>query len=98
MRRDVVVIGASAGGVAAVSRLLSDLPGDFPGSVFVVVHIPADQPSSLADVLRRRTELEVVRPRDRARVRPGQVYVAPTDRHLLIEDSVVRVVKGPREN
>ena len=98
MRRDVVVIGASAGGVAAVSRLLSDLPGHFPGSVFVVVHIPTDLPSNLPDVLRRHTELKVVRARDRLAIRPGQVYVAPTDRHLLIEDSVVRVVKGPREN
>jgi two-component system chemotaxis response regulator CheB len=98
MKRDVVVIGASAGGVAAVSRLLSDLPGSFPGAVFVVVHIPSDLPSNLPEVLRSRTALEVVRPRDRAPIRPGRVYVATADRHLLIEDSAVRVVKGPREN
>lgn len=81
-----------------MSDLLSDLPAHFPGSVFVVVHIPADQTSYLPEVLRRNTKLEVQRARDRAPIRPGQVYVAPSDRHLLIEDSVMRVVKGPHEN
>jgi two-component system, chemotaxis family, protein-glutamate methylesterase/glutaminase len=98
MKRDVVVIGASAGGVIAVSRLLAGLPPRFPGSVFVVVHIPTDLPSSLPEVLRRHTDLDVVRPADGAAIRPGRVYVAPTDRHLLIGDRVVRVLKGPREN
>jgi len=98
LERDVIVIGASAGGVDAVSRLLEGLPRTLPAAVFVVVHIPADPASRLAEVLGRHTTLEVIRPTDRESIRDGRVYVAVSDRHLMLEEDRVRVVHGPKEH
>lgn len=97
-RRDVVVIGTSAGGVEALQRVLAELPADYPGTVCVVLHIPAAAPSVLPQILGRATRLVCVSAYDRAPMRPGVVYVAPPDWHLVLEPGEVRVVRGPREN
>lgn len=98
MTRDIVVIGASFGGIQAVSLLLSELPGDFPASVFVVVHLFPSQPSSLPGILSRAGELEAIHPKDRQRFGPGRVYVAPPDKHMMIEGNRIRVLRSPKEN
>src|SRR5262245_49630130 len=97
-RRDIVVIGASAGGVEALSELIPSLPHDLPASIFVVQHMPAQHHSLLPQILRKGGRLQVSHAEDNAKFEQGHVYVAPPDRHLLIEDSVMRVEKGPREN
>jgi two-component system, chemotaxis family, protein-glutamate methylesterase/glutaminase len=96
--RDVVVVGASAGGVEPLRRLASDLRPDLPAAVFVVLHIPADQPSALAQVLHRSGPLPVREPDDGDVIEPGRIYVAAPDRHLMVEPGRIRVVQGPKEN
>lgn len=96
--RDIVVIGASAGGVEALKAVLGALPPDYDGTVCVVLHIPPSVPSVLAHILGRSTRLVCVSAYDGAPVRPGVVYVAPPDWHLLLENGRVRLLRGPREN
>jgi two-component system chemotaxis response regulator CheB len=95
--QSIVVVGASAGGVEALSTLLAALPGDLPAAVFVVLHIPSHTASELHLVLDRVSALHVVSAKDDQAIKAGTVYVAPTDRHLMVEGGVVRVTRGPKE-
>lgn len=95
---DIIVIGASAGGVEAVSTVVGGLPADLPAAVFVVVHFPESARSLLPQILERAGALPALHAVDGESIRPGRVYVAPPGRHLLIHDSTVRLVRGPREN
>lgn len=96
--RDVVVIGASSGGVEALMDLAANLPPDLPAAVFVVVHFPEGAPSVLPRILNRAGPLEAVHPGDGETVEVGRIYVAPPDHHLLLEEERVRVTRGPKEN
>jgi two-component system chemotaxis response regulator CheB len=93
-----VLIGASAGGIDPLLRLAEQLPADIDAPVLVVVHIPADADSRLPEILQRRCALAVAHARDGDPLRPGRVYIAPPDQHLTLEDGVVRVMRGPRQN
>src|SRR5262249_1351982 len=95
---DIIVIGASAGGVEALSELVMGLPADVPAAVFIALHVPAHSKSSLPAILARRGALPALQPEDGERIQRGRIYVAPPDRHLLIKRGYVRVVHGPREN
>jgi two-component system, chemotaxis family, protein-glutamate methylesterase/glutaminase len=95
---DIIVIGASAGGVAAVSELVKGLPADLDAAIFVVVHVPGHSKSMLAKILSRKGELPAISPVDGERIEHGRIYVAPPDRHMLIKQGYVRLVHGPREN
>jgi two-component system chemotaxis response regulator CheB len=81
-----VVIGASAGGVQALSMLLPALPADTAASVFVVVHLPGDRDSLLTEVFTRKCALQVREAQDKEPVAPGTVYFAPANYHLLLDD------------
>jgi two-component system chemotaxis response regulator CheB len=94
----VVVIGASAGGLDAVRVLVSGIPATFPSAICIVIHISPESPSVLAEILSRATPLRVSQACDRQRLEAGHVYVAPPDRHLIIEPGRLRVTKGPREH
>ncbi len=96
--RDIVVVGTSAGGVEALGTLVAGLPADFPGTIFVVMHTAPDSPGVLAQILDRAGPLPASHAANRERIRPGRVYVAPPDRHLLLEPGVMRVTHGPKEN
>jgi two-component system, chemotaxis family, protein-glutamate methylesterase/glutaminase len=98
LQRNVVVVGASAGGIEALSALLALLPADFPAALFVVIHVAADSPGVLPNILARAGELPVETAKDGNAIRPGHVYVAPPDRHLLLEQGNMRVTRGPKEN
>ena len=82
---DMVVVGASAGGLAALSILLGELPVGFPVPVAVVLHLSPDHPSVLVGVLSRSTRLPVLWAADGVRLSAGTVYVAPPDRHMVFE-------------
>jgi two-component system chemotaxis response regulator CheB len=96
--RDTIVIGASAGGVQALSKLVADLPADLPAAIFIVLHVPADAPSLLPGILSRESSLRVAHATNGEEIRRGHIYVAPPDQHLLIEDRHVKLVHGPGEN
>jgi two-component system chemotaxis response regulator CheB len=97
-KKDIVVVGASAGGVTALRSLVASLPPDFKGSIFVVLHIPPYSETRLASILSRAGPLKAVQPKDGEEIKPGMIYVAANDHHLLLEDSRVVVKRGPKEN
>ncbi|MEU4831190.1 chemotaxis protein CheB [Streptosporangium sp. NPDC023615] len=96
--RDLVVVAASAGGVEALRALMAELPADLAAAVLVVLHLPARGESALAGILDRAGPLPVTPARDGERLRHGHVHVAPPDRHLLVKEGAVRLVRGPRYN
>lgn len=95
----LVVVGASAGGVEALSQLVRGLPADLPAAVLVVLHVSPDAPDVLPRILAGAGGSLPVRPAtDGEPIRTGYVYVAPPDAHLLVADERLAVVGGPREN
>ncbi|MDD4868320.1 MAG: chemotaxis protein CheB [Mycobacterium sp.] len=94
----VVAIGASAGGIEALSRLVAGLAPDVPCAYLVTLHIPPGAPSVLARILDRSGPLPAVTAQDNAALQPGHIYVAGPDRHLLVADDRVVLAEGPTEN
>lgn len=97
-RRDVVVIGASAGGVEAIGRVLGGLPEGLAASVFVVLHMNPYWPSKLPQVFARHTRLPVGFAIHGEPIEHGRVYVAPPDNQLMLRAGYLHVVRGPKEN
>jgi two-component system, chemotaxis family, protein-glutamate methylesterase/glutaminase len=81
---DLVAIAASAGGLNAISEVLSKLPANFPAAIVIVQHLDPRHRSLMADILSRRTPLPVKQAEESDRVTPGTVYIAPPNRHLLV--------------
>jgi two-component system chemotaxis response regulator CheB len=96
--RDLIVIGASMGGIEALSQLAATLPEDLAAAVLVVQHTSAESPGTLHEILGARGKLPVVRAEDGMAVQQGRIHVAAPDRHLLLSDDTLHVVHGPREN
>jgi two-component system, chemotaxis family, protein-glutamate methylesterase/glutaminase len=96
--RDIILIGASAGGVQALSNLVGGLPADFPGAVFVVLHISPYGRSAMPMILSRAGNLPAAHATDGEPARMGRVYVAPPDHHMVVEDGVVRLSRAATEN
>lgn len=94
----VVAIGASAGGVEALKEIVAGLPPDLPAVVLVVLHVPASDKSQLPAILERAGPLPAAHAEDGEILTPGRVWVAPPDRHLMVEDGHLRVLRGPKEN
>jgi two-component system chemotaxis response regulator CheB len=84
-RIDAVVIGASAGGVEALSVLLPALPAQSTAAVFIVLHLPRDRPSLLSEIFARKCALPVREAQDKESVASGIVYFAPSNYHLLLD-------------
>ncbi|HEX2163919.1 MAG TPA: chemotaxis protein CheB [Thermoanaerobaculia bacterium] len=85
MALDLVVVGASLGGLAALQALLAGLPDGFAVPIAVAQHRRPDAESRLTALLGRKTSLAVREPDDKEPIEPGTVYVAPADYHLLVE-------------
>jgi two-component system, chemotaxis family, protein-glutamate methylesterase/glutaminase len=98
VRRDIVVIGGSAGAIEAVSRVVHGLPGDFPAAVFVIVHFPVSASSVLPRILSRAGPLPASHARDGEPIHQGRVYVAPPDYHMTLQHGTVHLSRGPKEN
>jgi two-component system chemotaxis response regulator CheB len=81
---DVVALAASAGGLHALSEVLEGLPGSFPAALVIVQHLDPRHRSLMADILSRCTPLKVKQAQEGNRVEPGRVYIAPPNRHLLV--------------
>jgi two-component system chemotaxis response regulator CheB len=95
---DIIVIGASAGGVETLSQLVGDLPKDLPAAIFIVVHFPRWGKSVLPDILNRKGDLPAAHATDSEVIVPGRIYVAPPDYHLVVKRGYIRLVQGPMEN
>jgi two-component system, chemotaxis family, protein-glutamate methylesterase/glutaminase len=94
----VVVVGASSGGIDALTQLAAALPAEFPAAVCVVLHTSPQSPGVLDGILDRAGPLPARAVRGGERPQPGHIYVAPPDRHLVLEPNRLRLTKGPREN
>jgi two-component system chemotaxis response regulator CheB len=81
---DVIALAASAGGLAALSHILAALPADFPAAMVIVQHLDPRHRSLMADILSRRTRLQVKQAEEGDRLYPATVYIAPPNRHLLV--------------
>jgi two-component system chemotaxis response regulator CheB len=96
--RDLVVIGASAGGIGALRQLCPALPSELNAAVLVVVHTVASSSNLLPRVLHRAGCLNAITPDDGETLKKGTIYVAPADRHMVVEANRLRLVRGPHEN
>ncbi|GIE31555.1 chemotaxis protein CheB [Actinoplanes italicus] len=97
-RRDLIAVGASAGGVEALRALVGGLPPAYPGTLLVVLHMPRSAPSALPGILSRSGPLPATAARDGEPVAAGRIYVAPADHHLLLMDGHLQLSRGPTEN
>lgn len=97
-QRDIIVVGASAGGLDALARLVPDLPRDLGAAVFLVVHTPPHEESFLPQILTRWGPLKASHAIDGEPIQRGHIYVAPPNRHLVIGARQIHVALGPREN
>ncbi|UOQ53544.1 chemotaxis protein CheB [Hymenobacter cellulosivorans] len=98
VKRDIVVIGASSGGVLALLEFVRTLPHDFPAPILIVQHMAPYVQSMLPQLLSEESALPAKHPRDGEPLKPGVIYVAPPDHHLLVENDTVLVKRGPKEN
>jgi two-component system chemotaxis response regulator CheB len=98
MPHQCIVVGASAGGFQVLVDIVSQFPADLSVPVFVVMHVPAYEPSHLPHILSNNGPLQAVHPDDGTKIRAGFIYVAPPDHHLLIDNGSVVVKRGPKEN
>jgi two-component system, chemotaxis family, protein-glutamate methylesterase/glutaminase len=96
--RNIIVIGASAGGFEALKSLARGLPKDFQASIFIVWHMSPDVRSVLPEVLNRTNTVYAAHAYEGEPIVPNRIYVAPPDHHLLVERGRVRVTRGPKEN
>lgn len=93
----IVAIGTSQGGVRALQTLVAGLPADFPAAIVVVLHTGAS-PSILPSLLCDAGPLKASHAREGEKLRAGHIHVAPPDYHMLVEDSLIHLSRGPREN
>jgi two-component system chemotaxis response regulator CheB len=96
--RDIIVIGASAGGVDALRDLCAGLPSDLPAALFVVWHMPSESLGILPQMLQPVSSLPVANAVHGQPIMPGTITIAPPDHHMLLEKGRVRLTQGPREN
>lgn len=95
---DIIVVGASAGGVEALTTLVSALPSKLPAAIFVVLHLPPEPPSLLPTILQRSSRMMVTHAQDKEPIEHGRIYIAQSDCHIVIEHGYMRVAHGPKEN
>lgn len=96
--KDIIVIGASAGGIEPIRTILRGLPANFAGSIFIVVHTSPNSPGVLQAIFDKAGPLPASAVEDGGRIAPGRVYVAPPDRHLIVEPGRMCLARGPKEN
>ncbi len=94
----LIVIGASAGGVEALKQVFRNLPRDLSAAILVVLHVNPMEPSYLPQILQKETALPVRHAVGGEKLRPGTAYIAPPNRHLVVEDGTAELTTAPREN
>lgn len=97
-KRNIIVIGASAGGFEAIKQLVADLPPDLDAAIFIVWHMSPDVKGILPQVINQQKTILATNALDNEPIAYNHIYVAPPDRHLVLEKGFVRVTHGPKEN
>ena len=96
---DIIAIGASAGGVEAVIKIATSLPPNLPAAILVVIHISPDSTGLMPNILNRSSVWNALQPEDGTPIEHGNIYLAPPDRHMLVEPGDrIRIVRGPKHN
>ncbi len=98
LARDVIAVGASAGGIEALTALLAPLPAKLPAAILIVIHRSPFFEGNLPAVLGRRTAMPVAEPHRGESLVRGRVYVAPRDQHLVVDDGRLTVHRGPKQH
>jgi two-component system chemotaxis response regulator CheB len=96
--RDVIVVGASMGGVAALKWLCRELPLDFPGVIGVVLHRSPMYEIDIQAIYEKKGKIRVCEPGQRELLKPGMIYFAPRDYHMLFHRDVIELSHGPKEH
>ena len=96
--RDIIVVGASAGGLEAIRTLIRGLPENLPATLFIVIHTSPEGPGLLSEILGKIAPLSVTTATDGERIVSGHIYVAPPDFHLTLGEGRIRLTRGPREH
>lgn len=97
--KNIVVVGASAGGFRAVNELIGNLPLDLPIAVFIVIHMSKhSQANVIVQQLQKLTQYKCKVAEDNEEIKAGYIYLAPADHHTLLKPGIIRLVKGPHEN
>lgn len=96
--RGIVVIGGSGRSLETLSSIAGGLPADFPGSIFIVIHIAEESPGLFGEYLEQCGSLPATYPRDHETIRRGHIYVARAGYQMTLEPGKIRVQRGPREN
>ena len=98
LKRNIIVIGASSGGLEPLKTLVGGLPAGFNASIFVVWHLAPESPGVLPDVLHKFTDIPCSNARDYEQIQTRHIYLAPPNHHLILEQGQMRVTSGPKEN
>ena len=95
----LIVVGASAGGVEALKKLVAQLPSDLPAAVFIVNHISPDTTGeAMVRILDEAGPLRCQHPKNKEVFSNGKIYIAPSDHLMLIDGQIILLTKGAREN
>lgn len=98
VKRNIIVIGASAGGFEAIKKLVSKLPADLDAIIFIVWHMSPDVRGILPHVLNKLQTIPASNAVDFEPIVNNHIYIAPPDRHLIVENGFIRITRGPKEN
>jgi two-component system, chemotaxis family, protein-glutamate methylesterase/glutaminase len=98
LKADIIVIGASAGGVEALEQVVAGLQPNFPAALFVTLPLPARGVGRLPEILSRQGPLPASHPLDGTSVEKSHIYVATPDRHLFVQQDRIQLSAGPKEN
>src|ERR1700676_2608346 len=98
MESNIIVIGTSAGGVSALQTLVAGLPQSLKASLFIVMHIPASWPGVLPQILSRAGPLPVLHAVEGMVIEQGNIYVAPSNHHLMMQGGRLHLETGAKEH
>lgn len=97
-KRNIIVMGASAGGSEAIKKVINGLPANLDAAIFIVWHISPDTAGILPSIINKLGKLPASNAKNYEKIKMGHIYIAPPDRHLMLEPDHIRITKGPKEN
>ena len=97
--RNLIVIGASAGGIKAISKVIEGISAQIDAAILIVLHVSSKSSAhNIAEIFQRNTPLECLVAADGIEIERGKIYLAPPEHHLIVSDQIMHLTKGPEEN